>query len=239
MWWTVASVSWASSAGWSGWSGPSRPCTRARGGAFTFRCRSDPSDAIRVRSVASTSSIGSCIGGWAAGLEQRLQGVHHLAGATRAWMALRVNPIVCSWLAVTRPCWRAARRGRRPSPPRGRHLLSSGCAIAPTLEAWADAAREWDAVCHKPAQEPRTALRRRERAELGRRERSVLCTRATEDAAMRRSPPPQATSRSFCASASDCSFFSDWFSIWRMRSRVTLNVRPTSSRVRGCSPPSP
>src|SRR6478609_3535934 len=49
----------------------------------------------------------------------------------------------------------------------------------------------------------------------------------------------QATSRSFCASASDCSFLSDWFSIWRMRSRVTLNVRPTSSSVRGCSPPSP
>ncbi len=48
-----------------------------------------------------------------------------------------------------------------------------------------------------------------------------------------------ATSRSFCASASDCSFLSDWFSIWRMRSRVTLKVRPTSSSVRGCSPPSP
>ena len=48
-----------------------------------------------------------------------------------------------------------------------------------------------------------------------------------------------ATSRSFCASASDCSFLSDWFSIWRMRSRVTLNVRPTSSSVRGCSPPRP
>ncbi len=48
-----------------------------------------------------------------------------------------------------------------------------------------------------------------------------------------------ATSRSFWASASDCSFFSDWFSIWRIRSRVTLNVRPTSSSVRGCSPPRP
>ena len=48
-----------------------------------------------------------------------------------------------------------------------------------------------------------------------------------------------ATSRSFCASASVCSFFSDWFSICRIRSRVTLNVRPTSSSVRGCSPPSP
>ena len=49
----------------------------------------------------------------------------------------------------------------------------------------------------------------------------------------------QATSRSFWASARDCSFFSDWFSIWRMRSRVTLKVRPTSSSVRGCSPPRP
>ena len=49
----------------------------------------------------------------------------------------------------------------------------------------------------------------------------------------------QATSRSFWASARLCSFFSDWFSIWRIRSRVTLNVRPTSSSVRGCSPPSP
>ena len=49
----------------------------------------------------------------------------------------------------------------------------------------------------------------------------------------------QATSRSFCASASDWSFFSDWFSICRIRSRVTLNVRPTSSSVRGCSPPRP
>ena len=48
-----------------------------------------------------------------------------------------------------------------------------------------------------------------------------------------------ATSRSFCASARLWSFLSDWFSIWRMRSRVTLNVRPTSSSVRGCSPPSP
>ncbi len=48
-----------------------------------------------------------------------------------------------------------------------------------------------------------------------------------------------ATSRSFCASASDCSFLRLWFSICRIRSRVTLKVRPTSSRVRGCSPPSP
>jgi RNA polymerase primary sigma factor len=29
------------------------------------------------------------------------------------------------------------------------------------------------------------------------------------------------------------------YATWRIRSRVTLNVRPTSSRVRGCSPPSP
>ena len=49
----------------------------------------------------------------------------------------------------------------------------------------------------------------------------------------------QVTSRSFCASARLWSFLSDWFSIWRMRSRVTLKVRPTSSSVRGCSPPRP
>ena len=48
-----------------------------------------------------------------------------------------------------------------------------------------------------------------------------------------------ATSRRICASASARSFFSVWFSIWRMRSRVTLNVRPTSSSVRGCWPSRP
>ena len=63
--------------------------------------------------------------------------------------------------------------------------------------------------------------------------------RPIEDAASDGRGPSQATSRSFWASASDWSFLSDWFSIWRMRSRVTLNVRPTSSSVRGCSPPRP
>ena len=38
-------------------------------------------------------------------------------------------------------------------------------------------------------------------------------------------------SRSRCASGSDSSFLSVWFSICRMRSRVTLNARPTSSSV--------
>jgi hypothetical protein len=47
------------------------------------------------------------------------------------------------------------------------------------------------------------------------------------------------SSRSFWASARCWSFLSEWFSIWRIRSRVTLNVRPTSSRVRGRSPPRP
>ena len=37
--------------------------------------------------------------------------------------------------------------------------------------------------------------------------------------------------RSRCASGSDSSFLSVWFSICRMRSRVTLNARPTSSSV--------
>ncbi len=77
----------------------------------------------------------------------------------------------------------------------------------------------------KPASHPR-ALDACGRA--ARRHDSLSAGRAT-----------YATSRSFCASARDCSFFSDWFSIWRMRSRVTLNVRPTSSSVRGCSPPKP
>ena len=49
----------------------------------------------------------------------------------------------------------------------------------------------------------------------------------------------QATSRSFCASARARSFFSVWCSIWRMRSRVTLNARPTSSSVSGARPSSP
>jgi hypothetical protein len=48
-----------------------------------------------------------------------------------------------------------------------------------------------------------------------------------------------ATSRTRAASASARSFFRPWCSIWRMRSRVTLNARPTSSSVRGCCPSSP
>ena len=44
--------------------------------------------------------------------------------------------------------------------------------------------------------------------------------------------------RGACVSASACSFFRHWFSIWRTRSRVTLNG-PTSSRVRGCWPSRP
>ena len=38
-------------------------------------------------------------------------------------------------------------------------------------------------------------------------------------------------SRNLCASGSASSFFSVWFSICRIRSRVTLNARPTSSSV--------
>jgi hypothetical protein len=47
------------------------------------------------------------------------------------------------------------------------------------------------------------------------------------------------SSRSFWVMRRFWSFLSDWFSIWRIRSRVTLNVRPTSLSVRGCSPPRP
>jgi hypothetical protein len=52
-------------------------------------------------------------------------------------------------------------------------------------------------------------------------------------------PEAVSPSRSCWASRRFWSFLSDWFSIWRMRSRVTLNVRPTSSSVHGGSPPSP
>ncbi len=52
-------------------------------------------------------------------------------------------------------------------------------------------------------------------------------------------PSVYATSRSENESLRARSFLRLWFSICRMRSRVTLNVRPTSSSVRGCSPSSP
>ena len=42
-----------------------------------------------------------------------------------------------------------------------------------------------------------------------------------------------------CASGSPSSFFSVLFSIWRIRSRVTPNARPTSSSVRAFWPFSP
>jgi hypothetical protein len=46
-------------------------------------------------------------------------------------------------------------------------------------------------------------------------------------------------SLSRCASGSPSSFFSVLFSIWRIRSRVTPNARPTSSSVRALWPRSP
>ena len=46
-------------------------------------------------------------------------------------------------------------------------------------------------------------------------------------------------SLSRCASGRPSSFFSVLFSIWRMRSRVTPNARPTSSSVRALLPRSP
>ena len=49
-------------------------------------------------------------------------------------------------------------------------------------------------------------------------------------------PRDYATSRSFSLSASARSFFRLWFSICLIRSRVTRNVRPTSSSVHGDSP---
>jgi small-conductance mechanosensitive channel len=52
-------------------------------------------------------------------------------------------------------------------------------------------------------------------------------------------PQRQTQSLRPCASGSPSSFFSVLFSIWRMRSRVTPNARPTSSRVHGWEPSSP
>jgi hypothetical protein len=49
----------------------------------------------------------------------------------------------------------------------------------------------------------------------------------------------QAISRRSSISVEVLSFCNERLSICRMRSRVTLNVRPTSSRVRGCSPSRP
>jgi hypothetical protein len=51
--------------------------------------------------------------------------------------------------------------------------------------------------------------------------------------------PNQATSRTLAASASARSFLRLWCSICRIRSRVTLKARPTSSSVRGCWPSRP
>src|SRR5436853_447801 len=55
----------------------------------------------------------------------------------------------------------------------------------------------------------------------------------------RRRGPPSNPYPSRPASAMLASFWSDWLSTWRMRSRVTLNIRPSSSSVRGFSPPRP
>ncbi len=58
-------------------------------------------------------------------------------------------------------------------------------------------------------------------------------------AAARRDDVVHEASLSLCASGSPSSFFSVLFSIWRMRSRVTPNARPTSSSVRALWPFSP
>ena len=58
-------------------------------------------------------------------------------------------------------------------------------------------------------------------------------------ASLRSPQPDYATSLSESVTPSARSFFRLWFSICRIRSRVTLNARPTSSSVRGCSPSRP
>ncbi len=73
---------------------------------------------------------------------------------------------------------------------------------------------------------------------------SRSCAPARESAAATRRPTGRtassyASSRSRCASGSCLSFFSVLFSIWRIRSRVTPNARPTSSSVSGSWPRSP
>ena len=96
----------------------------------------------------------------------------------------------------------------------------------------------------------------RNRAGQARRERAawladtrIGIVRSAEESAdpVRATPVPprseptehQATSRTAEASASARSFFRLWCSIWRIRSRVTLKARPTSSSVRGCLPSRP
>ena len=107
-----------------------------------------------------------------------------------------------------------------------------------------------------PRLRPRDLRGRRERRrEQRRRDADVLHQRAAPPGLLRRGEPRAGgahglvagapcdlglrTSRSFCASARARSFFSVWCSIWRMRSRVTLNARPTSSSVSGARPSSP
>jgi len=79
-------------------------------------------------------------------------------------------------------------------------------------------------MLYASARESSTARRQ------GRRARAPRRTGATGAAGL---GSPTRRRCELCESASARSFLSDWFSIWRMRSRVTLNVRPTSSSVRG------
>ena len=78
---------------------------------------------------------------------------------------------------------------------------------------------------------------RQERASVTRVEPTRSDATFARPSRVPRAQKPRGTNRSYdasrsrCASGSASSFFSVWFSIWRMRSRVTLNARPTSSSV--------
>ena len=107
---------------------------------------------------------------------------------------------------------RGARRARDRDPERGRRR-ADGRAAAP---------RSWTSR--------RKSRAARAYADLWEEVRGALSIRSVT-AWSGGHVPAQVASRRRCASGSDSSFLSVWFSICRMRSRVTLNARPTSSSV--------
>ena len=124
------------------------------------------------------------------------------------------------------------RRGTR-RPPRPRRWLNEQAHEPIALRALqrVDAVLERRLVDQLPPQRPHRAIgeRRLRRDELA---DDTLGAGETSRAA-------QGVPRSRSASGSDLSLRSVCVSIWRMRSRVTPNARPTSSSVRGSSPSRP
>ena len=142
-----------------------------------------------------------------------------LAGPGPIVRGLRVSAIqdrghpeeehVYLWFLAVDP--RAPARRRRPRPPRARIRGGAGARLPRHRQP-------------------------RERPLL--RERGLRGDRPGR-AAARRDHVVHEASLSRCASGRPSSFFSVLFSIWRMRSRVTPNARPTSSSVRALLPLSP